>query len=177
MTRGTHTKPKQADRNIFRIKGGNIIKLASPLYSVWCATEYWGVMVHEKNRNDHTPGYQSLYVKNHSKNRYVLLNGISGNYMVVAVNAENNSFLHILYHTLGSFETEIRVFDNFDFCGRHINTMSPHEFRFEQCCYAFINLTLPSHCTFECFLGRIHSIHGLYTPTLTLPFSKINPRR
>lgn len=68
-----------------------------------------------------------------------------------AINADNDGFQQLSDRAIEHLERKPRVFDNFEFYGAQISTMSPHKLNFAKRFYSSNILTLPLDSILEDF--------------------------
>ena len=134
LSRKVYKLPKRKDFKFFNLTEEEALDLRKPLYGNGDSGDYWGVTFDRHAKQDlhmtPTAGDPSLYIivpggSERKTEEDDEPEGCMGNYVDDGLLAGNEAFQKLTNATLQKFESRERVWDNFEFFGCELKTISP----------------------------------------------------
>eukprot|EP00168_Porphyra_purpurea_P016741 TRINITY_DN552_c0_g1_i1.p1 TRINITY_DN552_c0_g1~~TRINITY_DN552_c0_g1_i1.p1 ORF type:complete len:862 (-),score=144.43 TRINITY_DN552_c0_g1_i1:471-2858(-) len=149
-----YLRPRVADRHLFNLAEGELLRVDLPLYGVCDAGDYWHATFYDHIHNDllmipliSDPALHAKWLPDGT------LSGLLGPYVDDCLMRGDTAFAELTKTMLVRFQSKERVLDNTEFVGVRISTeRGPHpHFIIDQTAYAGNLRLLPEGATFRQF--------------------------
>lgn len=155
LSRPVYLSPREEDRTILGVADDEVLRILKPLYGLCDAGDYWSATMtsHVEGDLSMSPltGDPALYVKDGGGD----VDGLLGSYVDDMLLGGNEEFQRLTETTLARFESKPREWDNTEFLGVQVRTLTTprRHFTLSQPEYIKLVRIMPTDITYDDFVS------------------------